>query len=887
MDEPQPRLFWQLDDERRGARQTAYQIVVAASPKMKPVLWDTGRVASNQNTHVEYGGPPLRSRQRCYWRVRVWDQHNQPSPWSAPASWEMGLLRRSDWQARWIESSLPADHTQSGPCPFLRRSFTLEAPVSRARLYITALGLYEAWINGQRVGTDYFTPGWTDYRRRVQYQTYDVTALLQVGENVLGAILGDGWYCGYLVRRDHRNHYGDTPRLFAQLEIECANADRVLVVTDDSWKCATGPILASDIYNGEIYDARREWLGWCQPGFDDRDWLPVRIVRQSRIQLNASAAPRVRKIEQRKPVSLTEPRPGVYVFDMGQNMVGWARLEVTGPAGTTITMRFAEMLNPDGTIYTANLRSAQCTDRYTLKGNGTEVYEPRFTYHGFRYVEVTGFPGQPTLETITGIVVHSDLRPTGQFACSSSMLNQLQHNIWWSQRGNFFEVPTDCPQRDERLGWTGDAQVFCRTAAFNADVAGFFTKWLTDLTDAQTACGTFPRVAPDVLRGSGLNGPYGEDGGPAWADAGVICPWTMYSCYGDTRLLARMYPALKRYAAFLGNVDHKLRHGYGDWLNLDDPTPKDLISMAFTAHCFDLLARIAAVLDQPRDAAHYRRQFRKLKAQFNREFITPTGRLVGDSQTALVLALHFGLLPPRAHTRAAQRLVERIRERNNHLSTGFVGTPYLLFVLTAIGQLDLAYTLLLNEDFPSWGYPIRQGATTIWERWDGWRHDSGFQNPQMNSFNHYAYGAVGEWLYRCIAGLELDPSQPGYQHFLVHPRLGGGLRWARATFDSLHGRITIHWRLAKKHFRLSLQVPPNSTATVILPTTQPETVTESGCPLVQAEGVSNIRQEANTTRCQLTSGRYFFHIPARALTVEAIGPKGSKARAKNQTRKKG
>lgn len=865
LDEPHPRFCWQLNDSRRGARQTAYQLRVAASPNMKPVLWDTGRVVSDQNVHVEYAGPPLQSRQRYYWQVRVWDQHHRPSRWSQPAFWEMGLLNATDWVAHWIESGVPFAPDRSQPCPHLRRAFMLTAPVSRARLHVTALGLYECWINGQRVGTDYFTPGWTDYRVRVQYQTYDVTSFLRPGENALGAVLGDGWYCGYLARRGQRNHYGDTPRLLAQLEIDYVDGHREIIVTDESWKSATGPILASDIYNGETYDARREWPGWSVPGFDDREWIPVRIAPAPAITLNASPAPRVRKTEERKPVALTEPKPGVFVFDLGQNMVGWARLQVTGPAGTTVTMRFAEVLNPDGTIYTANLRSAKCTDRYTLKGTGLEVYEPRFTYHGFRYVEVSGYPGRPTLDSITGIVVHSDIRPRGHFACSHPMLNQLQHNIWWSQRGNFFEVPTDCPQRDERLGWTGDAQVFCRTAAFNADVAGFFAKWLRDLADGQTPLGAFPRVAPDVLRGTNMNGQYGEDGGPAWADAGVICPWVIYLSYADRRVLERVYPPIQRYLGFLRQVNHRARHAFGDWLNIDDPTPKDLISVAFTALSFELGARIAEQLGHQADARQYRRQHQQLKRQFQREFLTPTGRLVGDSQTALVLALQFNLLPPRARRRAAQRLVERIRERHDHLSTGFVGTPYLLFALEQIGRLDLAYRLLLNDDFPSWGYPIKHGATTMWERWDGWRHDTGFHDPHMNSFNHYAYGAVGEWLYRRMAGLDIDPTQPGYQHILIHPRPGGGLRWAEARHDSLHGRITVRWRRTRKQFVLAVQIPPNTTATVTLPTAQPESVTESGHPLDEIDGLVKIRRRKTVTECQVGSGRYLFRIPTRAF----------------------
>ena len=517
-------------------------------------------------------------------------------------------------------------------------------------------------------------------------------------------------------------------------------------------------------------------------------------------------------MEELKPIAVTEPRPGEFVFDLGQNMVGWVRLSVNGPAGTTVTMRFAEILNPDGTVYTTNLRSAKCTDQYTLKGEGTETWEPRFTFHGFRYVEMSGFPGTPSIDAITGVVINSDIQQTGSFACSNPMLNQLQHNIWWGQRGNFLEVPTDCPQRDERLGWTGDAQVFCRTACFNADVAGFFTKWLLDLRDAQAASGAFPATAPDLWKEIP-----GGDGGPAWADAAVICPWTIYLVYGDRRILETNYDAMHRYLDYLERTDYKTRHCFGDWLNHNDPTPKDLIAMAFHIYDTQLMAKIAAVLGHDRDVGKFCGVVERLTAAFNEEFVTPAVRLAGDSQTAYVLALHFDLLPVEKRARATEHLVRRIHDCTDHLSTGFVGTPYLLDVLTRNGQLELAYKLLLNEDFPSWGYPIKHGATTMWERWDGWRHDKGFQDPSMNSFNHYAYGAVGDWMYRHILGIDPVEAHPGYQHIKVHPQPGGGLTWARGEYKSIHGTIGSAWEIKGGQFKLQVTIPGNTRATVTLP----------------------------------------------------------------------
>ena len=862
LDERHPRLSWQLSDTRRGVRQIAHQILVASSPELlaedRADRWNPGRVCSSQNVHIEYDGKKLHSRQRCCWKVRIWNERGRVSPWSKTAFWEMGLLKRTDWKAQWIAGSASGTTDKSEPCPHLRKPFALCGPVARARLYVTALGLYEFWINGRRVGADHFTPGWTDYHIRAQYQTYDVTTLLQDGGNALGAILGDGWYSGYLVWENHRNAYGDTLHLLAQLVVEYSDGQTETVSTDDSWKCATGALLASDIYHGETYDARREMPGWNAPGFDDRKWKRAKATGPKRIALNASASPRVRKVGEIQPTGVTEPQPGVFVFDLGQNMAGWARLQVAGPAGTTVTLRFAEVLNPDGTAYTANLRTARCTDQYTLKGGDAETYEPRFTFHGFRYVEVTGYPGTPGVAAITGIVLCSDTPPTGTFECSNPMLNQLQHNIQWGQKGNFLDVPTDCPQRDERLGWTGDAQVFIRTAAFNADVSGFFTKWLTDLTDAQTPLGTFPRVAPDVLRGKGIPGPYQEDGGAAWADAGVICPWMLYLCYGDKRILERHYAAMTRYVEFLAKVDHRARHGFGDWLNIEDNTPKDFISFAFAAHSTQLMARVAGVLGKKSDEKKFLLLLDRLKKRFRREFLSPTGRLVGDSQTALVLALQFDLVPPALRGRTATRLVERIREREDHLTTGFVGTPHLLFALEQSGHLDLAYKLLLNEDFPSWGYPIKHGATSMWERWDGWRHDTGLQDPHMNSFNHYAYGAVGEWLYRCVAGLDIDPAEPGYKHILIHPRPGGSLTHAQVGHDSLYGRIAVQWRSSKNEFTLEARIPANTRATLTLPCASSDVLTEGGQAPTAANGVTGIRRRADHAVCRLGSGHYHF-----------------------------
>lgn len=858
-----PRLSWVPVAEGRRQRQCAYRILVASSMELLRAetgdLWDSGRVESAKSVHVVYAGVPLVSRRRCYWVVRLWDRDGVPSVWSAPACWEMGLLAQSEWTAAWIGAGWEEDPSCSTPCPYLRKEFSCTAAIAHARLYVTALGLYEIRINGRRVGEDYFTPGWTDYTTRVQYQTYDVSGLLHEGANAIGAILADGWFCGYLIWDNNRNVYGHTTRLYAQLEITYVDGRVQTINSDNGWMSATGPLLSADIYHGESYDARLEMAGWDAPGFAGADWRPVTVHPPTGCTLHASASPRVRKIEEIVPIAVTQPTPGACIFDLGQNMVGWVRLKVpvATPAGTEITLGHAEVLNPDGTLYTTNLRSAKCTDRYITRGDAEECYAPRFTFHGFRYVEVSGLTGKLAPGAVTGVVVHSDLPPTGSFTCSHPLLNQLQQNIRWGQKGNFLEVPTDCPQRDERLGWTGDAQLFIRTACFNMQVAGFFSKWMQDLRDAQTPAGAFLSVAPNVPPGQKEG-----EGGPAWADAGIICPWTIYRCYGDMRILTEHYAAMARYVEYQQQVEHEARYGYGDWLNLDDDTPKPLISTAFFAYTTALMARIAEVLEKPEEAAGYRALWEQRKAAFIAEYVSPAGVLAHESQTAYALALQFELLPAELRAAAAARLVERIHARGDHLSTGIVGTTYLLEVLLQTGYLELAYKLLLNEDFPSWGYPILHGATTMWERWDGWRHDAGFQDPAMNSFNHYAYGAVGDWMYRHIAGLDLDALEAGYRQIVIHPRPGGGLTSAVATYRSPYGNIATAWQRDEDDFTLQVKIPANTTATLYLPGAAAD-VRESGVPAARAEGVTFLREEDGCAVFAVESGAYSFAVWAK------------------------
>ncbi len=866
-----PRLSWHLCDERRGARQSAYQVLVASSRAVLDSdtgdVWDSGRVESEQSIHIVYAGAALASRQRVHWKVRVWDADGAPSPWSEPATWEMGLRDRADWQAQWIAAPLAGGPWTTVPCPFMRKEFACKKAVVQARLYVTALGLYECWLNGQRVGDDVLAPGWTDYHKRVQYRTYDVTPLVQRGANALGAVLGDGWYCGHVEWRS-RQRYGDRPRLLAQLELTHKDGTRTTVCSDGSWRAAFGPLLEADLMMGESYDARLEFIDWAVPGFADHAWQPVIVCDDPGIALDAQRGPVVRRMQELPPVAdpvkdTRQWRRTKWVFDLGQNMVGWVRLRASGPAGTTLTIRHAEMLNPDGTIYTANLRSAKCTDHYTLRGGGEEVYEPRFTFHGFRYVEIMGAPDDMLLtrDSVTGIVIHSDTPRTGSFACSDDLVNQLQRNIEWGQRGNFVDIPTDCPQRDERLGWTGDAQVFIRTAAHNMQVAGFFTKWLQDLVDAQGRNGEIPPTAPSTAVVEG-------DGGPAWADAMVICPWTIYLCYGDTRILETHYPAMQRFMEFLCTTardyirapDDAGWQGFGDWLSINADTPKDLIGTAFFAYSAQLMARIARVLAKEQDAQQYAALAETVRAAFVRRFVTPDGLLVSKTQTAYVLALQFDLLPPELRARAAREIVNDAERRGMHLSTGFVGAPYLPHALTACGKSDAAYALLLQKTWPSWLYAVTQGATTIWERWDGWTHDKGFQDPGMNSFNHYAYGSVGEWLYQRVAGIDADAAQPGFRHIIMRPLWNGPLTSARATLRSPYGEIVSAWQRTAQGVRWDVTVPPNARATLHLPVGDAGQVRESGVPVGQAAGVACAQADEGGMRVSIGAGVYHFDI---------------------------
>ena len=1042
-----PRLSWIDDSGQRGELQSAYQVLVSSSPERLRAdegdLWDSGKVASDQNAHIVYRGQPLISRQRCYWKVRLWDRAGHSAGYSDSAWWEMALMRDSDWKAEWItmkprsdEDRLPLakswwissdgqpagtstgviyfrrafelpsnvpvrraellvaadapaqatlnhgnyqvwvngktkDAWKSGrtvqcpsfldvkdalkpganwiamesgyaldkavigllsvemlggstieiatdaswkalveldkelnsgweqpgadesgwrsarqvarlgggpwpddspykkidklvPAPLLRKRFEINKAVLQARIYATAAGVYELYLNGQRVGDQVLAPGWTDYPTRILYQTYDVTSMLKAGPNVLGAIVGDGWFSGNNgLWKVNDNAYGYDKALLCQLQVDYDDGSSEIMATDGSWRCSTGPIRWTDLFMGEIYDARAEIRGWNRGDFDDSTWIPAVRTNVRVGRLEPQSDPPIRQIEELRTRRLTEPRPGVFVFDLGQNIAGRIRLKVSGPAGTHIVLRHGEIINRDGTLFTENLRRARAADEYTLKGQGQEVYEPRFTFHGFRYVEATGFPGKPSPDAVTGIAISSDLRRTGLFECSNPILNKLQSNIVWSQKGNFVGIPTDCPQRDERDGWMGDAQIFVRTAAFNMDSAAFFGQWMADVESGQSADGIMPDIAP--IRGA-------SQAHFGWGDAGVIVPWTIYLVYGDTRIIERYYDSMSRWIAYLEKHSSALlapTSSYGDWLSPPPQAPNDVLSTAYFAYVTHLMSKMAAAIGKRDDAERYEDTFQKIKSAFNTAYVEADGRIKSDTQTVYVLALRFDLLDGGRREAAARRLVAAIERSKWHLGTGFLGTGNLLPALSEAGRTDIAYRLLENDTYPSWGYEVKNGATTIWERWNGFTEGAEPENiGNMNSLNHYAYGAVGEWMYGTMAGIIADPARPGFKHIIIHPEPGGAITYAKAEYDSIQGKISSSWRVEKDTFHLELKIPANTSATVYIPADSPDKIKEGGRSASQSDGVRFVKMAGSLAVFEVGSGSYKF----TAATVS--GPAG-------------
>jgi alpha-L-rhamnosidase len=868
-----PRFSWLVtsnDAKARGLRQTAYRILVASSERALRAgsgdLWDSGKVVSSDSAQIVYAGKPLVSRAAAFWKVQVWDQRGKASEWSAPAEWSMGLLQPEDWQAKWIGRDEPAGSEAPDrrlPARYLRTEFTVGKSVRRAMVYYCGLGTSELYLNGAKVGDHVLSPGLTDYDKRALYVTFDVTRQLAAGKNAIGLILGNGRFYG--PRTERTRNFG-FPKAILRLDIEYQNGSSAAVVSGPEWKLSThGPILANNEYDGEEYDARLELAGWNRAGFDDSAWEAAHLVTAPAGPLAAQMAEPLRVVDRLVPVNVKLVRPGVWIYDMGQNMVGWCHLLVTGPKGTRVQLRHAETLAPDGSLYVANLRTARATDIYTLKGEGVEEYEPRFTYHGFRYVELTEspVPGGAAAISLQGHVVHDDMKAIADFSSSSSMLNQIHHNVFWGIRGNYRSIPTDCPQRDERQGWLGDRSQVSRSESYMFDIAAFYSKWEQDLADSQRGNGSIPDVAPNYWQ------LYNDD--ITWPSTFLFVPGMLYDQYGDRRVLERAYPAIKKW------IEHErgyLQDGlmskdmYADWcvppedpklIHSKDParvTNRTLIATAYYYHLLRLAARYARMLDQPADAAGYEALSEQVNAAFQKRFLKPaTGVYDNATQTSSILPLFFNLAPAENRAALLASLVDNIeRVTNGHVGTGLVGAQFLMRTLTDNGRSDLAYEIATQPTYPGWGYMVSKGATTVWELWNGDTAD-----PAMNSGNHVMQiGDLAVWMYEYLAGIRPDPANPGFRHILIHPYPAGDLTFVKASHESLYGKISTSWKRDRGAFTLSVSIPPNTSATVWMPAKDAASVTESGRPVARAHGVKSLRTEGDSALFEIESGNYVF-----------------------------
>lgn len=868
IDSAVPRFSWRLVAAERGLRQTAFQLRVTplgADGKPAGDAIETPRTASDQSQWVSVPRFAAKAKTRYSWQVRVWDERERDSAWSAPATFETGLLGGS-WPAAWIGDGVGVARDTARRARYFRQEFSVAAPPVKARLYLSAFGLVEPWINGRKITEDKFLPGWPDYRKRVFYVAYDVSSRVKAGKNALGLILGDGWYSSTLMSS---SQYGSQPLVSAWLELTDATGKVTVVATGKGAQWAEGPIIAQAIYYGETFDARRADPRWSAPELENSmwTWWPAQLQGISAITLTARLSPPVRKIEELRPVSRREIRPGVFLYDLGQNMVGWARLKVSAAAGQEVKLRFAEMLEPDGGIHTANLRRAHATASYLARGDGVETWEPHFTFFGFRYVELSGV-AQPTDDAITGVVLHSDLPRIGFFECSNPLLNKLYANTLWGQKGNFLEVPTDCPQRDERLGWTGDAQVFAHTASYNYASGAFYRQWLASVRDSYRDEPGGPIGFADVAPDIGLR--YGSAG---WGDAAVIIPYVTWLHTGDRRLLEDNFEAIQRWveaqARDFPEGIRRSNRSYGDWLApgfkaAEAPTPYVLIATAYYAHVTDIAGRIATELGRTAAAERNRALFAQIREAFRREFIADDGRITSDEQTAYLLALGFNLVPDNLREKTVAHLVRKFAEKDNHLATGFLGTPLVTPVLSAAGRADLAYQVLLQESYPGWLFSVKNGATTIWERWDSWTPEKGFHPDGMNSFNHYAYGSVIGWLYDTVAGLKPDANGAGWKRFDVAPTPGGGLTHAKASVETPYGVAASDWRIVDGRFELGVTVPPNTQARIAIPATALEGVTEGGRALSELREATGARAENGRVTFSVPAGTYRFAAPARS-----------------------
>lgn len=891
IDEASPRLSWITHTETRSWKQSAYQILVASSADVlaagKADLWDSGKVPSDQTAQVPYRGKPLRSRQKCWWKVRVWDHTDVASGWSPVAYWTMGLLNEADWQdSQWIGRDDVLENTDmvwhfyedltdgrippsdrlklpgSNPAPFLRREFIVSGMVRSAYLFACGLGYAELHLNGKKVGGEIERdPAYTNFNHRVLYVTHDVTGLLAQGRNAVGAILGTGWYDVHDIAIWHFNTapWRGRPRLRLLLAIEYKDGRSQFIISDGSWKAAAGPITRDGIYTGEIYDARREMPDWSTAGFDDAGWSPVLMMPAPFGKLAARRCPPVAITKTMVPISISEPKQGEFIINMGQNFSGHTQLRVRGPAGTTITMRYGEILHEDGTLNTARIGSLMAKtdprqpfqqDTYICKGTDEEVWEQRFSYSGFQYVAVTGFPGKPTVENFRGRFAHTVLENAGEFACSNEVINKIQHATRWSYLSNAQSIPTDCPQR-EKNGWTGDAQLASETGLMNFESASFYTKWLDDLADAQRPDGGLPVIVPTGGYGDGQASPAAPVT-PPWDAAYPVITWNLYLYCGDTRILERHYPRLRRYVDFFSQYEKNgvtPGLGLGDWVPWKTQTPLDLISTAYLYLDAKIISNIAHVLRMTNDEQKYGRLAEKVKHGFNAHFYRAEEHTYANgSQTALSTALMFGLVPDSEKLAVFTNLAANV-ERQGHIDTGIIGAKNILHALSEGGRTDLAYHIVVQQNLPGWGYWIKQGATTLWEDWEG-----------KSSHNHIMFGDVSNWFFQWLAGISPDPSGPGFRRVRIRPTPVPGLEWAKGTYRSMRGTIISDWRRGGGNFQLNLTIPGNVTATVWIPATKKDRVTENGKPAAMADGVRLVRELEEQKVFTVGSGHFVFEV---------------------------
>lgn len=867
-----PTFSWQLPVSEDIKRQSAYHIVVASSEDLLPNnadLWDSKKQDTDQSTWIKYAGQALQSRQKVYWQVKYWSKEGEVSQWSAVQNFEMGLLNNSDWQAKWVGLNTAKDSIRGRENvlihkpQYLRKEFELSNEVISARLYTTAKGVFDVSLNGENVSDDVMSPGFTTYDKRIETLTYDVTDMIESGQNTIGVELASGWYSGRLLWGTTPWDNSISPKVVCQLELHMKDGTKEVITSDESWKGTTnGPLRFAEIYDGEIYDANLEMPNWTTNNFDDKNWHKVEVANlDENVRLEPKRHTAVKEKMELNPKKSTH-QDGTVIYDLEQNMVGVPRVKVPMKKGDTLKIRFAEMLSPDGTFYTKNYRSAHSTDYYIAAQDGEIEYKPKFTFHGFRYLELSGFDAskEPQKDWVTGIVQYSDFDDNGTFTSSHEKLNQLQSNIVWGLRGNFLDIPTDCPQRNERLGWTGDAQVFGPTSMFNADVYKFWASWLQSVREAQLEDGAIPWTVPDS-RGNKI-------ASSGWGDVGTIIPWKIYRRTGDIGFLEDNYGMMKQWVGYhqkksKNHISNMM--SFSDWLqpypesgkNTGD-TSRNLIGTAFFAHSAKLTAQAAEVLGKTEEQAKYEALYQTVAKAFDDRFFDETGKVKGvkETQTSYLLALAFDLLPDHKINNAQTNLLRKLKDADNHLRTGFLGTPLLSRVLDDMDEVDLVYKLLFNETYPSWFYSINQGATTIWERWNSYSKTEGYNPMSMNSLNHYAYGAIGEWIYERIAGIA--PLEAGYKVIKIAPQVKQPLHSASASLHTPYGKVSSAWEIKGETFQLNITIPPNTSAVVTLPAKTEQEFLLNGTKFSDIDDVKLIQTGKEAFKLQVQPGTYTF-----------------------------